>query len=389
MINRPTDDRTATILFVDDNAALLRSVERLLRMEGFKTLLASDGSEALRLMETASALPDLIISDVAMPHMDGFELFEMIRQRPEWVDIPFLFLTARDQLDDLRRGYALGADDYLVKPLDQERLIMIIRGKLKRRAELLERIQSQQESLSAAKRELALMVAHELRTPLVSISMVTDILSRELGKMGAVQLDDMVDTMQSGSSRLSRLVEQMVLYVQLQSGALLDSINQAVRPGYVRDAVIGAIDRARQFNYRRRDIAVRFEELDPGVMISGDLASLRQALAEVISNAIAFSQPEDEIQIAQWVAENMVWITITDQGPGIPEEELDRVFEPFHQFNRQRYEQQGVGIGLALALGIVGAHGGSLVLRSREGRGTQVTISLPLYGFDDNFTDPY
>ncbi len=389
MSQRPASDRTATILFVDDNAALLRSVERLLRMEGFQTLLASNGNEAVRLMESVSELPDLIISDVAMPNMDGFELFETIRQRAEWVDIPFLFLTARDQLDDLRRGYALGADDYLVKPLDQERLLMIIRGKLKRRAELLESIQSQQDALSTAKRELALMVSHELRTPLVSISMVTDILSRELEKIGGGQLEEMVDTMQSGSSRLSRLVEQMVLYVQLESGALSESIGIAVRPGYVRDAIIGAIDRARQFNYRRRDIAVRFEELDPGMMISGDLASLRQAMAEVISNAMAFSQPEDEIQIAQWVAEDMVWITITDQGPGIPEEELERVFEPFHQANRQRYEQQGVGVGLALARGIVEAHGGALVLRSREGRGTQVTISLPLHGADDSFMSPY
>ncbi|WP_162910049.1 hybrid sensor histidine kinase/response regulator [Aggregatilinea lenta] len=389
MNNRSTDARAAIILFVDDNAALLRSVERLLRMEGFQTLLASDGSEALHLMESVTQLPDLIISDIAMPRMDGFELFETIRQRPEWMDIPFLFLTARDQLDDLRRGYALGADDYLVKPLDQERLIMIIRGKLKRRTELLESIQSQQDALSSAKRELSLMVAHELRTPLVSISMVTDILSRELNKMGAGQLDEMVDTMQSGSSRLSRLVEQMVLYVQFQSGALLEAIEMAVRPGYVRDAIIGAIDRARQFNYRRRDIAVRFEELDPGMMISGDLASLRQAMAEVISNAMAFSQPTDEVQITQWVAENLVWITITDQGPGIPEDELERVFEPFHQSNRQRFEQQGIGIGLALARGIIEAHGGALMLRSKEGRGTQVTISLPLYGADDSFVDPY
>jgi two-component system OmpR family response regulator len=127
------DKHPAVILFADDNLALLRTVERLLRMEGFLVLVAADGQQALRRLEMANPTPDLIISDIGMPHMDGFALFETVRQRQEWVNIPFLFLTARDQIEDLRRGYALGADDYLVKPLEQERLLMIVRSKLKRR----------------------------------------------------------------------------------------------------------------------------------------------------------------------------------------------------------------------------------------------------------------
>jgi len=200
----------------------------------------------------------------------------------------------------------------------------------------------------------------------------------------------MLETMQSGSSRLTRLVEQMVMYVQLESGALLESIGQHIRPSHVRDAIIGAIDRARQFDYRQRDVGIRFEELDPGVLIQGDLASLRQAIAEVISNAMAFSREGETVEIGQWLANDYVWITVTDHGPGIAEEDLPRVFEPFQQANREHYEQQGIGIGLPLARGIIELHGGTLDLRSKPGWGTQVMISLPVYqGDQEAFASQY
>jgi signal transduction histidine kinase len=290
-----------------------------------------------------------------------------------------VFLTARDQPDDLRRGYALGVDDYLVKPLDHERLLLIIRSKLKRRAELMEHIYVQQHALDLAKRELATMVAHELRTPLVSISMVTEMLTREINKMGPEQVQAMLDTMQSGSARLTRLSEQMVMFVQLQSGALAHSISHHVHPSTVWDTVIGAVERARQFTYRQRDAVIEFEEIERDVQIGGDLGALSHALAELISNAINFTLPEGKVNITGWAADGFAWITITDAGPGIPDSELTRVFEPYYQVNRKQYEQQGIGIGLSLAQGIVTAHDGLLEIRSVPGKGTQAIVGLPLW----------
>ncbi|HVO71505.1 MAG TPA: response regulator [Aggregatilineaceae bacterium] len=372
------DQHPATILFVDDNPALLRSVERLLRMEGFQVLVAADGDEAFHRLETASPMPDLIISDISMPRMDGFALFEAVRQRQEWLDIPFLFLTARDQIGDLQRGYALGADDYLVKPLEQERLLMIVRSKLKRREELLGYLQTQQQALDVAKQELAIMVAHELRTPLVSISVVSDLLARDLSKIQQAQVGDLLDAMRSGSTRLSRLVEQMVMHVQLQSGALAAAVRKQTRSYRVHETVHEALTRAQQFDYRRRSVPVSVEEYNPEARLVCDPGSLRQALAELIANAMAFSPLNREIVVTEWVSEGIVWITISDSGPGIPEDELERVLEPFYQVNRRRFEQQGIGMGLPLAKGIIEAHGGCLELQSRVEQGTLVTVSLPL-----------
>ncbi len=368
----------ALIMFVDDNSALLRSVERLLRMEGFHVMLAMDGAEALQRLEAGPSLPDLIISDIAMPRMDGFEFFEAIRTHEEWLDIPFLFLTARDQIEDLRRGYSLGADDYLVKPLDQERLLLVVRSKLKRRSELMEHIQVQKLALDTAKTNLALMVAHELRTPLVSISMVADILTREMTQMDPAQVRDMLATMQSGSVRLSRLVEQMVMYVQLQSGALAEAVHKHLRPTGVRDTIVGSIKRAQRYDYRQRRIPIQFDDYASDVQVSGDINSLQHALSEVVMNAIMFSNPDGTIVVTDWAADGLVWTTITDDGPGIPPDELPRVFDPFYQVNRQRHEQQGIGLGLTLAKGIIEAHQGSVEVQSRLGHGTLVTVALPL-----------
>ena len=139
MPNITVEDRAATILIVDDNAALLRSVERLLRLEGFRTLMAADGLEALEIMSEAGELPGLIVGDISMPRMGGFALFEEVRSREAWVDIPFLFLTARDQLDDLRRGYSPRAGGYLGKPAGPERRGVGVPGKPQTPAEMVGR----------------------------------------------------------------------------------------------------------------------------------------------------------------------------------------------------------------------------------------------------------
>lgn len=382
MMSNPQDHRPL-LMFVDDNEVLLNSMGAFLELEGYDVLLAEDGVDALDQLQAADRLPALIISDIAMPNMDGFELFEAIRANEEWVSIQFLFLTARDEQEDQVRGYELGVDDYLLKPFNQERLLMVIRNKLQRRSEWLTHISAQQASLEHAKRALSMMVSHELRTPLVSMNIVTDMLAEEIDRMDPDQVRDLLDAMQGGSVRLTRLVEQMVMYVQVKSGALLDTLQRYFRPRSVRDAVEGAIRQARLFDYRQRDIPVHVEGLDEDVEINCDVNSLQHALAELILNAFGFSKPSGEVVIRQKVQGGEVLLTVCDQGPGIPAEEMAHIFTPFYQANRQKSEQQGIGIGLSLAKDIVEAHHGSLRVESTVGQGTRVEVSLPVYVPDD------
>jgi putative two-component system response regulator len=124
----------ATILIVEDNPVLRVGLQEMLELEDFATLTASNGREAIEFME--SYPPDLILSDIAMPEMDGYAFFRAVRSRPEWISIPFVFLTARGEKEDVRAGKDLGAEDYLIKPLSHEELITTIRSRLDRAQQL-------------------------------------------------------------------------------------------------------------------------------------------------------------------------------------------------------------------------------------------------------------
>lgn len=378
IIDTPFSSTATTILVAAGKPSFRHGVQYVLQKEGFEVWLAADRDEALAALRKAPYTPHLIISDVDLPPCDGLEFLRTIRENGAWLGIPFLFLAEQDELEFARQGYLLGADDCLTKPLDREQFLLIIRGKLKRSAELQEHLAAQRSTLEAAKSAFTLMVAHELRTPLVSISMAADILSRQISGLGLTEFQDMIDIMLSGSVRISRVVEQVILYIALDSGALHETLAAGVRASPVRDAVIGAIDRARQFSYVHRENPVQFDELDPDALVQCDLAALKHALAEVICNAMAFSRPDKPVQITQWVSDGRVWVTITDYGPGIPADELPYVFQPYRQLNRQTYEQQGIGLGLPLARGIIEVHGGAFEFCSVLDRGTQVIISLPL-----------
>ena len=254
MAEQDNDGAAPVILFVDDNAALLRSVEWLLKMESYAVILASDGNEAMQRMRAGTPLPDLIISDITMPGMDGFEFYRALREHVQWTEIPFIFLTARDQVGDLEQGYLLGAEDYLVKPLDQDRLLWIVRGRLKRSRELRARFMNQEAALKKARRDLATMVAHELRTPLVSITMVADILGREMELLSPDQVREMLDAMQSGQVRLHRLVEQMVMYVEMKSGVMQATVKGMMRPCSLHNVMTEAVQYTRQMDYRQQHL---------------------------------------------------------------------------------------------------------------------------------------
>ena len=124
----------AAILVVDDNPDLIDGVRLTLEMEGFQVISASSGKEALALLERTT--PDLILADIMMPNLDGYELYVRVHNNPRWMQVPFVFLTAKTSKEDIRKGKELGADDYICKPFDPQDVLATVRGKLKRAAEL-------------------------------------------------------------------------------------------------------------------------------------------------------------------------------------------------------------------------------------------------------------
>ncbi len=371
----PTYERH--ILIVDNDRQVQETIRGLLEPRQIQVTTATDGQEALREMLTGPP-PDVIISALEMPHMNGLEFFQAVRSNEEWTSIPFIILTEHGDKASIRKAMMLGIDDYLLKPVDEERLSLVIYNRVKRTQELTRYAEAAHETLAYIRRDMARMFTHELRTPLVSLNMVVEMLTRHGGSLTEDDTRELIDTMQTGVQRLNRLIEQMVLLIQLDTGELQKLIQEASRPGPLWDALTAAVSQARTFTYRQRDIEVQYHHGNLSGEIMAEWKSLRHALAEILSNAMAFSPRDRPVVITQRREERNITLSITDEGPGIPADRRADLFRRFNQVEREKHDQQGIGMGLYLAKTIVETHGGTLDLKTQVDQGTTVTVSFPV-----------
>ena len=365
------------VLFVDDDTSLQTVIKHLLEPRGVKITTADNGAIAYRLMQDGLH-PDVIIADLEMPIMNGMELFRLVRANKDWVHVPFIVLTAHAEKSALRQAMTMGVDDFLTKPFDGERLLLTIYNKAKRVQELTNYAEAAHETLDYIRRDMARMFTHELRTPLVSLNMVVDLLKTHRNDLSETDMEELYDTLQSGIARLNRLVEQMVLLTQLDTGELQKLIDLASRPGPLWDALTAAVSQARAFSPRQREIEVIYYDGNVSGEIMAEWRTLRHALAELLSNAMSFSPKDHPITVNQWLDNDYIALTITDEGPGIPEERQGDLFRRFNQVERELHDQQGIGMGLYLARSIIEGSKGTLELQSTPGKGTTVTVRFPL-----------
>jgi signal transduction histidine kinase len=362
------------ILVIEDEESVRENILEILGFEGFEVRGAANGREGVAVAE--EFLPDLIVCDIAMPEMDGYSVLLTIRQMASLASVPFIFLTARTDRSFMRHGMELGADDYLTKPFSSAELLAAIAARLERREVTARAIEG---SIEEAKRRLVQMIAHELRTPLVSIEMALDIISRQVGQLEPHQLLELLDYIGRGSNRLHHVVEQMVLITQLEAGLLTaEVLREQGMPVHVSELLIAAVSLGRRFAPRSAEVAARIDERDEDLTVWGDINALKHALAEIIANALNFSPTGAEVVVSAWQSGRRVIISVTDHGPGIPAQQLAQALREFYQIDRDRQEQQGMGMGLPLARRLVEVHGGALDIQSVVGRGTQVIVELPL-----------
>ena len=363
------------ILVIEDEAPLREEIVAMLDFEGFLVLSAPDGRVGVELAEHEQ--PDLIICDIAMPELDGYEVLVTLRENPMTAMIPFIFLTARADRSFRRHGMELGADDYLTKPFTSSELLAAVSVRLERHA-AAKQLNSQE--LQRTKQKITRLITHELRTPMASIKMIQDIMSRQINQMPLSQMQELLDTLRTGSQRLNHAIEQTVLITQLETGEL--SPETVVADGMVsplREILTAAINLARNFAFRRQGATVRLDDGDQNPSISCYLPALKQGLAELITNALNFSPDGGEVVISYWQAEDAIRVRIVDHGPGMPPEQVEQTLEElFHQIDRETQEQQGLGLGLPLARRVIEIHGGTLELNSVVDQGTQVVVRLPL-----------
>ncbi len=371
MVTNPRPAQVS-VLLVDDDAAILEAVTDLLQYHGYHVVTARDGQEALSVMQTF--LPDMIISDITMPVMDGFQFFDAVRQRTNWTSIPFIFLTSRGQKTDVLYGYTLGVDDYITKPFEPEDLIVKIDLRLKRAREIRAAAESEADRI---KNQLLTIFSHELRTPLTYIYGYTSLLRDDRSSLDDATVDQMLGGVQLGAERLVRLVEDLILVVRIDNGIMDMEFERRSGPVALREIVDHIVTMLEAGAAARN---VRFEvNIDPSLRVNGLPLYLENALTRLIDNGIRFTKPGGgQIDVSAHPEDGKAIIRITDQGIGIDPADQKRIFERFTQIDREHLEQQGVGLGLAVAKGIIEAHAGNITLESKVGEGTTFVVTLAL-----------
>lgn len=362
----------ATILVVEDDPTLREVVREILYDAGYDVVPAVDGRDAVDLLKRIR--PDLILSDINMSGMDGYEFYTTLRANPDHELIPFIFVTARDERDEILHGKSLGVEDYLTKPFDKAELLLVVEARL-RRAESMRRATRHQ--LDALKYRLVEMLNHELRTPIGVVKGYVDLAIGSGDQLDPDTLADYLQTISHGADRLSALVEDLVQLIELETGITERRFRESCQriediSPLVDSAVATCAERADKADIRLR-VSV------PGNLpaITGNERMLANVLTRLLDNAIKFSPRGGGVRIGAGMARGNIFVAVRDSGPGIPNEEIDAVFDVFHQSRRSFFEQQGAGLGLPIARGLVELHGGVIEVDSQDGRGATFVVVLP------------
>ncbi|HZS01338.1 MAG TPA: ATP-binding protein [Chloroflexota bacterium] len=352
------------VLVVDDDANLRRLVRDNLVLEGMDVHVAADVPAARAAL--VGWTPDLIVLDVMLPGASGFDFCRELSADPALRDVPVLFLSARVETEDKIAGLGLGAVDYLGKPFDPAELVARCQAALRARARARA---SAQAELDQFKDQVLTLVGHELRTPLSLVLGYAELLRARGDDLSPDKVDGFLREIASGSTRLARLLEDVLLLVapapQLQRLDLRGPVAQAVRVLTPR--------------FEQQRVTLAYEPPPAAVLVRGATLALTAAVRHLLDNAAAFSPAGGCAEATLAAAGAEARFTVTDQGPGIAREQQDQIFERFYQVSQGLNRKHGgLGIGLAIVRHVATLHGGYVTVESAPGAGSRFTLSLPL-----------
>jgi len=358
------------ILVIDDEEWLREMMLLALRQRGFEVIEAENGEKGIEVAR--KEVPDLILCDVNMDKVDGYLTLSSLRSEPITASIPFILMTGLADQAGMRHGMELGADDYLPKPFTIEALYAAVDARLKKAKTVREEAE---RKLADLRDNISMMLPHELRTPLNGILAYGEILVAEAETITPKDIADMGQVIYDSGKRLERLVENFLIYAQLE---LLNSDPQnmlnLLRKQTPSPAPLIEQRAREQAALAKRPDDIRLELADVPMPISDEYLS--KIVEELVQNAFKFSSAHTPVRVtlADW--DNAVTLSVSDGGRGFSTEHITKV-GAYMQFDRKLHEQQGLGLGLTIVRRLTELHGGTLTIQSDKGGGTLVTVKLP------------
>jgi signal transduction histidine kinase len=371
--------QTADVLIVDDDPGARSTFEALLAAEPFHLRFARNGPEALE--EVAAATPDLILLDVMMPGMDGFEVCRILKNDPESFPIPVILVTALESRRDLESGFRAGADEFLSKPVRGSELRVRARSMLR-----IKRLYDQLLDNLRLREELAHMIVHDMKSPVSVIMGMSEFLSLKLSGRLSPEADRGLEKIREQGVRLNNYLTDMLMLAKMEAG------NPILHrePIDVADLLRAAANQGRAMAIGR-DVSLVEDVPDEPRTLLLDRNLMHRVFDNLIGNAVKFSPDEGRVTLqARYPAPAAVngetgeegesfpslVVRVMDEGPGIPETHRERVFEKYEVADMKRRGIPQYGLGLVFCKMVVEAHGGRIFAESNEPRGAVFTIHL-------------
>lgn len=361
------------ILVIDDEEWLRDMVKMALVERGYEVIEADNGTTGIEIARRD--LPDLILCDVRMERVDGYLTLSTLRNEPTTASIPFILITGMADTAGMRHGMELGADDYLPKPFTLDALYAAVEARLKKAQATREEAE---KKLSDLRDNISLMLPHEMRTPLNGILGFGELLQLSADSLTPAEISEMGQTIYESGKRLERLIDNFLVYVQLEIAAA-DPDKAAALRGKVTPAARQVVEeRARATAVAAgRNADLQLDLAEVSMPIAEDY--LAKMTEELLQNAFKFSKPGSPVKVTLSASPTSVSLAINDRGRGLTADQIARI-GAYMQFNRRSQEQQGAGLGLIITKRITELHGGTLTLASNAEEGTTVTVKLPPTG---------
>jgi signal transduction histidine kinase len=347
-------------------------VQLALHQKGYEVIEAENGAVGIEVAR--KELPDLILCDVNMERVDGYLTLSSLRSEPATAAIPFILMTGLADNAGMRHGMELGADDYLPKPFTIDALYAAVEARLKKAQTL--RLEAERK-LSDLRDNISLMLPHELRTPLNGILAYGEILSADAATLPPEEIAEMGNVIYDSGKRLEHLVENFLIYAQIELLATDPQKLAALRKKQTASAAPLIADRARaQASLAKRAPDLVLDLIEKAVPMSEDY--LAKIVDELVQNAFKFSQTGTPVKVSLAEHPNSFTLSVQDRGRGFSTEHITRI-GAYMQFDRKIVEQQGLGLGLTISKRLTELHGGTLTIQRGQGAGagTTITIKVP------------
>jgi two-component system, sensor histidine kinase and response regulator len=355
-----------SILIVDDVSKNIQVLATYLKQEGYKLNFAQNGQEALK---HAQRQPfDLILLDIMMPEMDGFEVCRQIKKNKTTSDIPIIFITAKSDIESVTRSFEAGGVDYITKPFNGAELIARVKTHLNLKDKEMKLME-----LNETKDKFFSIIAHDLRNPFFNLMGLSDLLGSNINDYSQDEIVDIANAMSVSAKQGYDLLENLLDWSLVQSGRI-SYMPEKVNLLKVAKTNAGLFES----NIRVKNIGISLL-IDKELKVYADENMITTVLRNLISNAIKFSVRGSDVVIDAVRKDNEVLVSVTDQGTGISKENLDKLFKISTKVSVKGTENEsGTGLGLVLCKEFVELNGGKIWAETKLGKGTTMRFTLPV-----------